>query len=130
MPKKKKQTQPLPLRYQKHVIEHHIEFSDKRFFKDNLPHLYDCKCYDGYAICYAQSNEDNVNVPPTIIVTYPKKANVLSDDNLCMSILNYRGLYDLQKEDIHFGDIMLYLGKVEKDKQPQQQPNQEREWVG
>jgi hypothetical protein len=64
-------------------------------------------------------------------VTYPKKANVLSDDNLCMSILKYRGLYDLQKEDIHFGDIMLYLGKVEKDKQPQQQKlNQEREWVG
>jgi hypothetical protein len=29
-------------------------------------------------------------------------------------VLEYRGLFDLTKDDIHYGDIMLTYGKIEK----------------
>jgi hypothetical protein len=49
-----------------------------------------------------------------IVATYPKKEEVLTDKELCRSILSYRGLYDLRNSQITYGDIMLKLGKLTK----------------
>lgn len=74
----------------------------------NIDGLFDCECYDGYAIC--ADDETNTKV----IMTYPTLAEVLADEDLCDKILQYRGLCDLQAKDIHFGDIMMTLGEIEK----------------
>lgn len=70
---------------------------------------YDMECYDGYAI---GKLVDDVDAPATIRMEYPKLADVLKDDNLCLSILFYRGLGDKTASDIHYGDIMMYLGEI------------------
>ena len=51
----------------KSVIEEEIYFNDKKIFKDNFEHPYNCVCYDGYAICHAVQCEGNENVPPILI---------------------------------------------------------------
>lgn len=75
--------------------------------KDSLG-LFDCECYDGFAVC------KNIETNTKVIMTYPTLAEVLADEDLCDKILQYRGLYDLQAKDIHFGDIMMTLGEIEK----------------
>ena len=70
---------------------------------------YDMECYDGYAI---GKLVDDVDAPLTIRMEYPKLEDVLKDLDLCHHILKYRGLYDLAPIDIHFGDIMMYLGEI------------------
>ena len=70
---------------------------------------YDMECYDGYAI---GTLVDDVDAPATIRMEYPKLEDVLKDLDLCHRILKYRGLYDLAPIDIHFGDIMMYLGEI------------------
>ncbi len=100
------------------VIEEEILFTNKKIFKDNEEYSYTCKCYDGVAICTPtpdDEEEDETNLP-MIIATYPKRKDVLLDSELCRSILDYRGLYDLRKNQITFGDIMLKLGKLTKVK--------------
>ena len=99
------------------VIEDEILFTNKKIFKDNEEYSYTCKCYDGVAICTPtpDDEEDETNLP-MIIATYPKRKDVLLDSELCRSILDYRGLYDVRKNQITFGDIMLKLGKLTKVK--------------
>ena len=100
------------------VIEDEILFTNKKIFKNNEEYSYTCKCYDGVAICTPTPNdedEDEVNLP-MIIATYPKRKDVLLDSELCRSILDYRGLYDVRRNQITFGDIMLKLGKLTKVK--------------
>lgn len=100
------------------VIEEEILFTNKKIFKSNEEYSYTCKCYDGVAICTPtpdDEEEDDVNLP-MIIATYPKRKDVLLDSELCRSILDYRGLYDVRKNQITFGDIMLKLGKLTKVK--------------
>lgn len=100
------------------VIENDILFTNKKIFKNNEEYSYTCKCYDGVAICTPTPNddeEDEINLP-MIIATYPKRKDVLLDSELCRSILDYRGLYDVRKNQITFGDIMLKLGKLTKVK--------------
>ena len=70
---------------------------------------YDMECYDGYAI---GKLVDDVDAPATIRMEYPKLEDILKDDNLCLSILFYRGLGDKTASDIHYGDIMMYLGEI------------------
>lgn len=99
------------------VIEDEILFTNKKIFKNNEEYSYTCKCYDGVAICTPTPNddEDEINLP-MIIATYPKRKDVLLDSELCRSILDYRGLYDVRKNQITFGDIMLKMGKLRKVK--------------
>ena len=99
------------------VIEDEILFTNKKIFKNNEEYSYTCKCYDGVAICTPTPNddEDEINLP-MIIATYPKRKDVLLDSELCRSILDYRGLYDVRKNQITFGDIMLKMGKLTKVK--------------
>lgn len=100
------------------VIEDEILFTNKKIFKNNEEYSYTCKCYDGVAICTPTPNddeEDGINLP-MIIATYPKRKDVLLDSELCRSILDYRGLYDVRKNQITFGDIMLKMGKLTKVK--------------
>ena len=72
---------------------------------------YDMECYDGYAI---GKLADDVDAPATIRMEYPKLEDVLDDDDLCLSILFYRGLFDKTANDIHYGDIMMCLGGIVK----------------
>lgn len=94
------------------IYEEEITFFDKGFFQDNDPHLYDCKCYDGYAICSAIEDEEKHQ---RVKVTYPLREEVLANEQMCKEVLEYRGLADLTKSDIHYGDIMLAYGKVSSD---------------
>ena len=67
-------------------------------------------CYDGYAI---GKLVDDVDAPATIRMEYPKLADVLSDmGGVADDILQYRGLWDKTVDDIHYGDIMMYLGEI------------------
>ena len=71
---------------------------------------YDMECYDGYAI---GKLVDDVDAPSTIRMEYPKLADVLSDmGGVADDILQYRGLFDKTVDDIHYGDIMMYLGEI------------------
>ena len=71
---------------------------------------YDMECYDGYAI---GKLVDDVDAPATIRMEYPTLADVLSDmGGVADDILQYRGLYDKTADDIHYGDIMMYLGEI------------------
>jgi hypothetical protein len=93
------------------IYEKEIFFSDFEIFQDNNEHAYNCKCYDGYAVCNAvEPNE----MKKTFRVTYPLRKEVLKNEQMCKEVLEYRGLYDLTKTDIHFGDIMVTYGKIEK----------------
>lgn len=70
---------------------------------------YDMECYDGYAI---GKLVDDVDAPATIRMEYPKLEDVLKDLDLCHHILKYRGLWDKTADDIHYGDIMMYMGEI------------------
>ena len=72
-----------------------------------LEGLWDCECYDGYAIC------ENIKTGRYVSLTYPKKADI--DYDTAMQILHYRGLYNVSAEDITYGDIMMNYGEIEKN---------------
>lgn len=93
------------------IIEEGILFTDAEFFNDNAEHMYDCVCHDGYAEGVLAEDSD---APKTIRIEYPLMKDVVQDDDLVLDILRYRGLYDLGPKDIHYGDIMVMLGKIEK----------------
>lgn len=90
------------------IIEENVEFYDKNFFGDEKAHEYDCKCYDGYAICINPTEKKK-----RFRVKYPLKKEVLSSAIMSNQVLEYRGLFDLTKEDIHFGDIMMVFGTID-----------------
>jgi hypothetical protein len=72
---------------------------------------YRMECYDGYAI--GTLLDEEYQCPNTIRMEYPKLADVLSDmGGVADDILQYRGLYDKTADDIHYGDIMMYLGEI------------------
>ena len=92
-----------------HVIETAIEFAE-------YPNgTYECVCYDGIAFCTLEDcdcDDDDGDTPEKLVVRYPEKKDVLKDKELARDILDYRGLSDLSIKDLHFGDIMLYTGRV------------------
>ena len=70
-------------------------------------------CYDGYAEgTLIDDDAEFPNAPKTIRMEYPTLEGVLKDNELCHRILKYRGLYDLNVQDIHYGDIMMYIGEI------------------
>ena len=78
---------------------------------NNKEYEYDMTCYDGYA--YGVLREDTDEVPNIIKMEYPTLDEVLSDKGgIADDILQYRGLYDLSVEDLHYGDVMMYMGEV------------------
>ena len=91
------------------INEWEIEVQDERFFGDDKLHIYDFKCDDGYAIGWLHDESDVV--PKVIKMVYPKYSFVFASDELCNCVLKYRGLYDLDKKDICYADIMVALGE-------------------
>lgn len=72
---------------------------------------YRMECYDGYAI--GTLLDEEYQCPNTIRMEYPTLDEVLSDKGgIADDILFYRGLYDKTYEDIHYGDIMMFLGEI------------------
>ena len=70
-------------------------------------------CYNGYAEgTLIDDDAEFPNAPKTIRMEYPTLKGVLKDKELCHRILKYRGLYDLKVQDVHYGDIMMYLGEI------------------
>lgn len=91
------------------IIEDSVLFTDKKFFGDNKEHEYFCRCYDGYAICMSSVYS---NAPDVIMVKYPKLKELTNEQK--DHILDYRGLCDLTRKDIHYGDVMVVYGEIEK----------------
>ncbi len=92
------------------IIKTDVFFVDKNIFKDNNEHYYDVECYNGYAKAHLKTKDDNA--PQKLNIIYPKIEDVLLNDELCREILDYCGLWDLEKKDINYGDIMLYCGEI------------------
>ena len=92
------------------IEESDVLLCDPDVFGDDSEHSYDVVCYDGYAI--ATSNEDDV--PKILKLTYPKRLEIQSDDEMSDYVLKYRGLYDQTSVNIHYGDIMMAYGKIQK----------------
>jgi hypothetical protein len=77
---------------------------------------YDFKCYDTYADgTLSAFNEEEVlaTAPKQIRMVYPSLAEIKADEERANYVLEYRGLYDLSVEDIHYGDICISLGELE-----------------
>lgn len=68
-------------------------------------------CYNGYAIGELLDKE-NYMCADTIRMEYPTLEEVLKDNELCHRILQYRGLWDKNLNDIHYGDIMMFMGDI------------------
>lgn len=92
------------------IYEDEITIFDEKLFGDDNEHYYSMECYDGYAI--GKTTEGD-GIRPVIKMTYPKLDEVLADEKLSKYVLQYRGLYDLTPEDIHYGDVMMALGEIE-----------------
>lgn len=75
--------------------------------------MYDVDCYDGYAFATLTDDVEDAGLPKNVKLIYPTKAEVLADEEMTQEVLEYRGLYDLGAEDIHFGDIMMCRGDYE-----------------
>lgn len=94
-----------------HIILHHsemvLETEIEIYDGDKSLGMYDCECYDGYAIC------ENIETGRYVSLTYPKKADI--DYDTAMQILRHRGLYNVSAEDITYGDIMMHYGEIEKN---------------
>ena len=74
---------------------------------------YDLMCFNGVAI--GTLNVDVSYAPREIILHYPKLIDVLDNEELSDYVLKYRGLHNLKKEDIHYGDVMMCYGRVCKN---------------
>ena len=91
------------------VIEEDVLVVDKDVFGDMKEHAYNMKCYNGYALGTAIEEDEKVR---TIKMTYPLRKEIMSSDEKCNEVLVYRGLYDLTKKDITYGDIMMRYGTI------------------
>lgn len=95
----------------KKIIEPEVLLTDEKVFGDNEEHEYVVECYDGYAIGRL-SDEEDTTAPKEVFLEYPKRKDVIKNIDLAEDILEFRGLYDLDIKDIHFGDIMMYMGDI------------------
>lgn len=94
----------------KPVLETDVYFHDVQFFGDDEEHYYDVECHDGYAM--AKKCNDDDSGPAELMVTYPKREAIINDEAKVDALLDYRGLTGLSANDITFGDIMLFYGKL------------------
>ena len=71
-------------------------------------------CYDGYAEgTLIDDDAEFPNAPKTIRMEYLTLDEVLTNKGgIADAILCYRGLYNLNAQDIHYGDIMMYMGEI------------------
>ena len=93
--------------YKPSVWEYDIEICEPEFFGDSKVRLFDCQCFDGFAICFEPETGK------IITLHYPLRSIVICNDSMADEVLNYRGLWDLKAKDITFGDIMMCYGKIE-----------------
>lgn len=78
---------------------------------------YEVHCYD--AIAYGRRTDNNENAPYFIKMSYPTRDEIIADEDKARYVLEYRGLFDLTTENIHYGDIMMAYGEVvEASSQP------------
>lgn len=92
---------------EKYIEEEDVLITNKNIFGDEEEHIYDLRCFDGYAECEPQNDSD-----PELVMIYPKIEEVRSDETMSDHILKYRGLCDLSADDITFGDIAITYGKI------------------
>ena len=95
------------------VLEQEVYFSDESIFGDEGEHYYNVECFDGYGIATKCEGYDDDNAPAKLRVTYPKREEVVNDEEMAAEVLDYRGLDDITAEGITFGDIMMYYGELE-----------------
>lgn len=88
------------------VREYGVMFCDEDIFGDDEEHEYDVDCADGVAVATAKNESD----PTTLLLSYPKMEEAVTNEEFLDDVREYRGLpYD---EKIHYGDIMMYIGKI------------------
>lgn len=88
------------------VREEAVIYCDEKIFGDDEEHEYDVDCADGAAVAHAKNEKD----PQTLLLSYPKMADVAKDEDMVDDIREYRGLP--YNEKIHYGDVMMYCGKI------------------
>lgn len=88
------------------VREYGVMFCDEGIFGDEEEHEYDVDCADGAAVAHAKNEKD----PQTLVLTYPKMAEVVKNVKMVDDIGDYRRLP--YNEKIHYGDVMMYCGKI------------------
>lgn len=93
------------------IFRDEVYFFDEDVFGDKEEHCYEVRCSDGWAIGYPLDEED-----VEIEINYPKRDFVVSNESLSKYVLRYCGLYDQKAENINYGDIMLSLGIIVKEK--------------
>lgn len=98
---------------ERYFLVENVLLYDEELFGDSDEHLFDIKCYDGYAIATISSDEDIRDIEQ-VRLEYYTLAEVLSNDILSAQVLRYNGLYDLSPKDINYGDIMMAYGKITK----------------
>lgn len=86
--------------------EREILFTDQRLFGDDDEHKYNCRCYDGFAVCTVVDDE---NVPDKLHLTYPTM-NLVEQLKLTTRIKNYLGLHSYTA--LTFGDVAICMGKI------------------
>lgn len=90
------------------IHEDGVLLVDSKFFGDDREHKYDCDCMNGHAYCILSNMSDSA--PYSIEVFYPKIEELTEEQK--KHILDYRGLYDLTHNDIHYGDVMVVYGNI------------------
>lgn len=88
------------------VREYGVMYCNEEIFGDEEEHEYDVDCADGAAIAHAKNEKD----PQTLLLTYPKMAEVAKNEDMVDDIRDYRGLP--YNEKIHYADVMMYCGKI------------------
>lgn len=96
------------------VLEEDVYFYDESLFDDKREHYYKVKCYDGVGIGQWEYNDDESGqkIAFYIVVTYPTLQEVKSNERLADNVLDYRGLYDIDIDEINYGDVMMTYGEV------------------
>lgn len=91
-----------------------ILFTDKRLFKDNEEHAYNCTCYDGIAFCERVDYEDdeegaNKHAPKRLLLGYPTMAEVrgTAKETACR---DYLGLD--KRDTLTYAHIAIKYGRL------------------
>ena len=87
-----------------YIKEEDVELYD--IYGNSFDDTFTCICRDGSATC----RFNNAIEKKSIIIKYPKLADVLTNKSAIEYVLKYRGLS--QNCKIHYGDIMLAYGHI------------------
>jgi len=82
-----------------------------KIFRDggSYYHTYYWECYDGVAFGFKREPDDNG--PEYLKMTYPKLAEVLSDEEMKKNVLNvhYENYDDMDEDKVDYADVMIAL---------------------